>query len=239
MQEFSAVKREADCFGDEASDLTYVYILDECSGARRATFTFLSEKGFAPRSFQTTQDFFENLDHLPPGCVIVGELSGESSVSRLLAALGDRIAEFPVVVSASQGDVSKAVQAMKLGASDVLELPFGRDVLPAMLRSIAMQSAERISTSRSARAARALVRALSAREGDVLRLLLSGSTNKQIAGHLNLSLRTVEMHRASMMGRLGAKNLVDAFRIALAAEVRGRTPDRGLVGSWLVSTHSR
>lgn len=164
-------------------------------------------------------DFVDNLGHLQPGCLLVGELDDEFDTTSLICALGHRIVEFPVVISIQQGDVVTAVQAMKLGVSDVLELPFGRDMLPAMLNSLLSSLRERLGRIGSVKSARSLVSGLSRREGEVLRHLLRGSPNKKIAHDLNLSLRTVEMHRASMMARLRAENIVDALRIAFEADV--------------------
>ena len=199
--------------------LRSVYVVDEDPIVRRENFVFLSGQGFAPVSFKDVKDFVDNIDHLPPGCLILGGLTEGFGPLRLIETLGHRIAEFPVIVTASNGDVATAVQAMKLGASDVLELPFGRDVLPAMLKSLLMELRQRLSRIMSARTARALVQGLSAREAELLRHLLLGYSNKAIGSELKLSLRTVEMHRASMMVRLGVNNLADALRVAFEAGV--------------------
>ena len=204
--------------------LRSVYVVDEDSMARRESFVFLSGQGFAPVSFKDVQDFVDNLDYLAPGCLLLGGLCEGVGALRLIETLGDRILEFPVIVTASNGDVATAVQAMKLGASDVLELPFGRDVLPAMLKSLLMVLGQRLSRIMSARTARALVQGLSVREAEVLRHLLLGYSNRAIAGRLNLSLRTVEMHRAGMMVRLGVNSLAEALRVAFEAEVGFAAP---------------
>lgn len=225
MQSASGIYPLAEPVADGSLGLKTVYLLNENPTVRRDTFVFLSERNFAPRSFTAGQDFLDSLEHLEPGCLLLGELSATSGTRRLIEALGPRMVEFPFVVSASHGDVNLAVEAMKLGASDVLELPFGRDVLPVMLESILSRLDERLSRVRSVHKARSLVQSLTAREGEVLRHLLRGATNLDVARDLGLSLRTVEMHRASMMVRLGVKSLVDAFRVAIQAGAMGSGPD--------------
>lgn len=217
MQRVARLNPQAEYEAHDVSRPRAVYVVDEDAMTRRGTFLYLADRSFAPHPFKTAQDFIDNLEHLQPGCLLLGNLGGEPGALRLIEALGDRIVEFPVVITASHGDVATAVQAMKLGASDVLELPFGRDVLPAMLESILAALAQRLGKVRSVRAARSLVQALSAREGEVLRHLLRGASNKEIARHLDLSLRTVEMHRARMMVRLQVSHLSDAVRIAFDA----------------------
>lgn len=203
---------------EDLAVLKSVYVVDDDAVARRATFHFLSDLNFVPRPFQSVEDFLEDVDHLQPGCLLLGNPGDGQDTSRLIQGLGDRAQEFPIIITTSHGDVSTAVQAMKLGATDVLELPFGRHVLPEMLGSILACLGQRLSRIRAARSSRSLVEALTARERAVLRDLLHGASNKEIARHLNVSLRTVEAHRASMMRRLRAKHLSDALRIAFEAE---------------------
>ena len=225
MQSARGINLHAEHVADHAAVLRNVYLLSKSPAARRDMFVFLSERNFAPRSFSAPQDFLDGLKHLEPGCLLLGELNDSSRTLRLMEALGERVAEFPFVVSTSHGDVALAVEAMKLGASDVLELPFGRDVLPVMLETILSGLDKRLTKVRSVRRARSLVQSISAREAEVLRLLLKGATNRDVARELGLSLRTVEMHRASLLARLGVNNLVEAFRVATEAGAMGPHPE--------------
>jgi two-component system response regulator FixJ len=194
-----------------------VYVIDEDRVLRRITFEFLSAKKFAPRAYANAQDFIDNISHLPPGCLLLGKLGAEFDALRLIKSLGERIAEFPVVVTASHGDVAAAVQAMKLGASDVLESTFDREVIPAMLGSIFVALESRLSKVTAARRAKSLVQSLSPREREVLSCIICGFCNKSTARHMGLSLRTVEMYRKNMMGRLQVNHLADALRLAFEA----------------------
>ena len=123
----------------------------------------------------------------------------------------------PVIVMTGNGDISVAVAAMKAGAVDFIEKPFEKAVLVAALTD----GFARISKSghQAERTALAVVRleALTPRERDVLRGLVDGLPNKSIAYDLGLSPRTVEIHRAHLMSRLGVQSLSEALRIAFAA----------------------
>lgn len=203
-----------------------VYVVDEDRTLRRLMFGFLSAHEFTPRAFATAQDFLDNLPHLAPGCLLVGKLSADLDTLCLIDALGDRIVEFPVVVTASHGDVSAAVQAMKRGASDVLESQFDRDVLPALLALLFVELEQRSARASSVRQAKASIQALSAREREVLDCLRKGYSNKRTAQQLGLSVRTVEEHRKSMMRHLRADHLSDALRVAFEAELSDQPPMR-------------
>jgi len=123
----------------------------------------------------------------------------------------------PVIVLTGHGDVSIAVRAMKAGASDFIEKPFEKASLLKAIEDAFARLDE--AAAHSSRAADAAVRiaALTGREQDVLHGLAQGHPNKTIAYDLGISPRTVEVHRANLMSKLGVQSLSDALRIAFAA----------------------
>jgi two-component system response regulator FixJ len=123
----------------------------------------------------------------------------------------------PVIVLTGHGDVSIAVRAMKAGAVDFLEKPFEKAGLLAAIEQAFVRLDD--ADAHSARAGEAKVRiaALTGREQDVLQGLAHGYPNKTIAFDLGISPRTVEVHRANLMSKLGVNSLSDALRIAFAA----------------------
>jgi two-component system, LuxR family, response regulator FixJ len=132
----------------------------------------------------------------------------------------------PVIVMTGQGDVQTAVQAMKADAVDFIEKPFDDEVL---LRAIEVTLARGGRPDRGREAAEAAQRiaTLSPRERQVLDALLAGRPNKLIAFDLGISVRTVEVHRARMMERLGTRHLAEAIRLAVMAQLAsGEGPDR-------------
>jgi two-component system response regulator FixJ len=114
----------------------------------------------------------------------------------------------------AQGDVQTAVRAMKAGAADFIEKPYGDDALVAAIESALKDGAAKGRTDDIAAAA-ALIDTLSPRERQVLEALVAGQPNKVIAFDLGISVRTVEVHRARMMDRLGVRQLAEAVRLSV------------------------
>jgi two-component system response regulator FixJ len=122
--------------------------------------------------------------------------------------------DLPVIVMTAQGDVQTAVRAMKAGAVDFIEKPYGDDALLAAIESALKDGAAKGRTDDIAAAA-ALIDRLSPRERQVLEALVAGQPNKVIAFDLGISVRTVEVHRARMMDRLGVRQLAEAVRLSV------------------------
>ena len=127
---------------------------------------------------------------------------------------------FVSVMIVDPGDVAHAVTAVKGGAFDALELPVTGARLQAMIDAAFAELARRQADGVQTAEARTRMARLTPREREVLAALMQGGTNKTIAQRLDLSPRTVEIHRANLMERLGAQSLSDALRIAWAAAER-------------------
>ena len=192
-----------------------VYVVDDDSLVRRSTVFFLSSAGFDARPFASGIDFLESAGNLSAGCVLLDvrmpEIDGIQVLEKLNLA---KIRRFSVIVMTGHGDINTAVRAMKLGASDFVQKPFPENDLLEMLdRAFARQEQNSAALAEHEQAD-ALLAKLSPRERGVLQGLVSGLPNKMVAHQLNLSVRTVEMHRGRVMERLGAKSLGEAMRIA-------------------------
>jgi two-component system response regulator FixJ len=136
----------------------------------------------------------------------------------VLAQLADIRSDLSVIIVTAQGDVQTAVRAMKAGASDFLEKPYSDHEL---LRAIEATLSKELQITRNRDVADAVrrVASLSPRERDVLDGLMSGRPNKLIAYDLGLSVRTIEVHRARMMDRLGVRQLSEAIRLGVMARL--------------------
>lgn len=193
-----------------------VYVVDDEGEVRRSLGFFLKTAGFLPRPFLNGEDFLAEADGLAPGCVMLDvRLSGVSGLE-VLERLGPR-QRLPMIVMTGHGDVATAVMAMKLGAIDFLEKPFGEDALAAALRRGFELLKHRTRRDSERREAEGLIASLTPREHNVLVLLSEGKSNKEVANLLDLSVRTVEMHRAAMFDRLGVRSLPEALKIAFRA----------------------
>jgi two-component system response regulator FixJ len=192
-----------------------VHVVDDDVAVRRSLERLLDAAGIRAVSYASPLTFLDAAAGLL-GCVLLDirmpELDGLEVQARLLECG----ISLPVIVMTGEGDVAGAVRAMKAGAVDFIEKPYDDDVL---LRAIEAALARGSATDRSrdiAQAARRIAR-LSPREREVLDALVAGRPNKVIAFDLGLSVRTVEVHRARMMDRLGVRQLAEAIRLAVLA----------------------
>ena len=139
----------------------------------------------------------------------------------LQEALRNRGISLPVVVLTAHGDVATTRLAMKNGAFDFLEKPVDNEILLDVLQSAIREDTRRHDAHRSEDIARSRLERLTPRERDVLNLLGDGLSQREIAGRLEISPRTVEMHRAHIMKKMEAASLSALVRAALAAEHSG------------------
>ena len=194
-----------------------VYLVDDDEAVRRSTNFMLKTSGYKVETYVSGVAFLKDARHAKPGCVLLDVRMPEMDGLAVQKELKARGIDLPVIVMTGHGDVSVAVEAMKAGAVDFIEKPFEKSVLLAALDD----GFGRIELSgrRAERAALAAIRleALTPRERDVLRGLVDGLPNKTIGYDLGISPRTVEIHRAHLMTKLGVRSLSEALRIAFAA----------------------
>jgi two-component system response regulator FixJ len=203
--------------GQENASERIVYVVDDESDVRRSLGFFLKAAGFRPRPYLNGEDFLADADDLASGCVLLDMRMPEMDGMTVIERLGSRLRRLPVVLMTGHGDIGTAVRAMKLGAVDFMEKPFEEPVLvEALERAFAMMSRD-VAEERDRRDAERQIDALTPRERDVLALLADGKSNKEVAIALDLSVRTVEMHRATMFDRLGVRTLPEALRLAFRA----------------------
>jgi two-component system response regulator FixJ len=203
-----------------------VYVVDDDREVRRSLSFMLGTAQFSSRPFASGVDFLEALDDLKPGCLLLDIRMPEVDGFHVMTELGRRHIEWPVIVMTGHGEVSVAVRAMKLGAVDFIEKPFEEAVLLSSLERAFVLLKDRGETSERRQHAQGRVNALTAREKEVLQGLMAGMANKLLARRLDISLRTVEMHRANMMDRLGVSSLAEALTLAVQAGVEPLNPTK-------------
>ena len=194
-----------------------IYLVDDDEAIRRSAGFMLKTSGYQVKTFASGIELLKEAKDLPPGCILLDVRMPEMDGLQVQQALHDRGIGYPVIVMTGHGDVGVAVRAMKAGAVDFIEKPFEKAVLLSAIDD-GFSRIEQAGRSR-ARAEEAQVRlqALTARERDVLEGLVRGYPNKTIAYDLNISPRTVEIHRANLMSKLEVASLSEALRIAFAA----------------------
>ncbi len=191
-------------------------IVDDDASVRDALSLLLKIEGFSVRTFGEGDSFLEALPTFTPACVILDlHLPGSSGLA-VLKQLADLRFAPPVFVISGQSDVAMAVEAMKLGALDFLEKPFAASVMIERVRE-AVAAYQRSTAGHIDGLADFPGRdLLTPRERDVLGLVANGASNKEAGRRLGISPRTIEVHRARIMDKLGARNAADLIRIVLS-----------------------
>jgi two-component system response regulator FixJ len=196
-----------------------IHIVDDEEAIRRSAGFMLKTSGFTVATYASGVAFLREVRHAEPGCILLDVRMPDMDGLEVQQALLERGVALPVIILTGHGDISIAVRAMKAGAVEFIEKPFEK----AMLLDAIGIAFERLDDTgkRAARAADAavMISALTGREQDVLKGLADGLPNKTIAYDLGISPRTVEVHRANLMTKLGVRSLSDALRIAFAANL--------------------
>lgn len=184
---------------------------------RESLSFMLDVHGCTIRVFDSATSFIAALPEIAPGVILTDVRMPGMSGLELVRRLKDEGLRYPVIVMTGHGDVALAVEAMKAGVVDFIEKPFSEDALIEALQTASAQLEATESPDQERRAAQRRLADLSPRERDVLNGVVAGKANKIIAYELDISPRTVEIYRANLMSKTGARNIADLMRIALAA----------------------
>ena len=188
-----------------------LYIVDDEELVRNTLIAVLQSAQYDVQAFPSGVEFLKALPELNPGCVILDVRMPQMSGLDVLEILKQNHPEMLVIMMSGFADVSMAVKAMQSGASEFVEKPFqAKDVLDTIERVLEASS----STVTNAKDD-ALLSKLSKREVEVLSLLVQGKQNKVVARELEISPRTVEVHRARIMQRLEATSFAELVRLAV------------------------
>lgn len=194
-----------------------VHVIDDDHAMRDSLDFLLGVKGFTVATYGSAAEFLAALPNLAgEGCILSDiSMPGMTGIE-LVRRLNDVGSRLPVVLMTGHADVPMAVEAMKAGVSDFIEKPFAEEVLVDALNAALARGAPTADNGID-HAARERLADLSPRERDVLNGVVAGKANKVIAYDLGISARTVEIYRANLMSKTGARNLSELMRIALAA----------------------
>jgi two-component system, LuxR family, response regulator FixJ len=206
---------------------TIIYVIDDDDAVRQSLEFLLKTSGHTVRSFESAKAFLEILPELRSGCIITDVRMPEISGIDLLRRVKELGVDIPVIVITGHGDISLAVEAMKLGAVDFLEKPFDDDQLLAALKSTLKQDADIAERKAELTEIHDKLAALSNRERQVLDGLVAGNANKTIAFDLGISPRTVEIYRANLMTKMAANSLSDLVRMAMMTGILENPAKRG------------
>ncbi len=192
-----------------------IYIVDDDPSVRDALTVVFDLEGFEALAFESGDEFLDAIGSGTPGCVLLDvHMPGRSGID-VLKALDMNSFPAPVFVISGQGDIPMAVSAIKLGAVDFIQKPFDADTVVRRVRD-AMEAMARQARNRDASEFPGS-ELLTPRERDVLKAITGGASNKEAGRSLGISPRTIEVHRARIMEKLGARNAADLVRIVLTS----------------------
>lgn len=192
-----------------------VFIVDDDEAVRDSLRWLLEANGYRVKSFSGAEEFLEAYDPDHIGVLIVDVRMPGMNGLELQEELIARNAPLPIVFITGHGDVPMAVSTIKKGAIDFLEKPFNETDLRAIVARMLQEANERASQAKAKKNQQAVLSRLTSREQQVLERIVAGRLNKQIAGDLNISIKTVEAHRANIMEKLEVTTVADLMKIAL------------------------
>ena len=192
-----------------------IYIVDDDDGMRRALTLLMTTVGYQATAFARPSEFLAKYDPNHPSCLVLDVRMPEMSGLELQQQLNRTGSMVPVILITGHGDVPMAVQAMKDGAFDFLQKPFrDQDLLDRINAAIKQDVRNRDSVNRLADL-RQRADSLTPREREVMAQVVDGKANKVVAIDLGLSERTVEIHRANVMEKMGARSVAHLVKMHL------------------------
>jgi FixJ family two-component response regulator len=196
------------------SETPLIHIVDDDESMRTSLLRLLGAAGFEARGYGSTGDFLLQPPPDRPGCVLLDlRLPGPSGLE-LQAALKRQGVALPVIFLTGHGDVASSVRAMQAGAVDFLTKPVKRDALFGAIRRALERGALEHARREEAEDLRARFASLTPREREIVDAVASGKLNKQVARELGIAERTVKLHRASAMAKLGVGSSAALGRLA-------------------------
>jgi FixJ family two-component response regulator len=165
-------------------------------------------------AYASAQDFLAAYEPGRPGCLVLDVRMPEMSGLELQRELTNRAIDLPVIILTGHGNVQVAVHAMKAGAIDFVEKPFDNEFLLDRIQKAVTESLRAGSERARRNEISERMQLLTPRERQVLDLVVAGETNKGVARHLDISEKTVEIHRAKVMRKMQAKSLADLVKMA-------------------------
>jgi two-component system, LuxR family, response regulator FixJ len=198
-----------------SSGKAMVFIVDDDDGVRRAMGALMESVGYSHAAYASAQEFLRHYDPAQPGCLILDIRMPGMSGLELQQELNKRGCSIPVIFVTGHGDVPMAVEAMKKGAYDFVQKPFrDQDLLDRVNRALQVDAEQRQELAGKEEVVHRWS-TLTPREKEVMALIVEGKANKVIAMDLNLSERTVEIHRARVMEKMKVRSVAQLVKLSL------------------------
>ena len=214
-----------------SSEAPLVYVVDDDPTLRDSLRCLLESVGLRTLVFANTEMFLQDYQPNRPGCLLLDiRIPGHNDLSSQ-QYLRDHGIDVAVVIITGHGSVAIAVAAMKQGALDFIEKPFNDQLLLDCVHSALVNDRARRGTRALRQDLRRRLNTLTPREHDVLRQVVEGLSNREIAEVLSLSRKTVEVHRAKVMQKMRATTLSQLIRMAMAVDIIKIFDEAGVISS--------
>jgi len=191
-----------------------VFIIDDDAAVRDSLMLMIEQEGITVKTFSSGDEFLQSYEQECLGCAIIDIRMPDMDGMQLQEELNKRSILLPIIFLTGHGDIPMSVKAVKAGALDFLTKPVTRDSLLSSVRSAILDSKRLLALLEDGQHAKSRLAELTEREREVMALAVSGLPNKDIARRLDISHRTVEIHKSKIMHKTGAINLLDLARIA-------------------------
>ncbi len=191
----------------EARADSVVHVVDDDPGVRGALALLLESNGFRVQCYPSAEAFLASYDAAQPGCLVLDVRMPDMSGLELQHELKRRAVSIPIIFLSGHGDVPMAARAFRAGAVDFLEKPFDAAQLLSRIEDALDRDRRMREQDRQRRQAHARYQRLTPREREVMALVVEGKSNKEIARLLDVSHRTIDVHRARVMEKMGVRTL--------------------------------
>jgi FixJ family two-component response regulator len=193
-----------------------VFIVDDDPWVRESLITLIQDAGWQPEAFATAQDFLDRPRAFTPSCLVLDiSLPGVNGLELQKRVAVERT-DMPIIFITGHGDIPMSVGAMKAGAVEFLTKPFNDEVLLTSIRQALERSRLAFANDLEIQKLRDRYTSLTARERDVMALVVSGLLNKQVADELGITESTVKAHRGQVMQKMKANSVVDLVKMTAA-----------------------
>ncbi|MDG9668303.1 MULTISPECIES: response regulator transcription factor [unclassified Hahella] len=194
-----------------------VYVVEDDEAVRDSLLLLLRAEGYSTKGYSSAQSFLEEEVADLNGCLVLDIRMPGMTGMELHKKLLELGCALPVIFVTGHGDVAMAVEAMKLGAVDFVQKPYREEDLLEKVKGALAMDAEQKEALRHKEKLRQKIESLTPRELEIMEMMIEGNANKVIAIELNISQRTVEIHRSRVMQKMGTHSLAQLVQMVLAA----------------------
>jgi FixJ family two-component response regulator len=191
-----------------------IFIVDDDLSVRRGISLLLNSAGYFVEEFENIRDLLQADVINIPGCILLDIFLGEESGLDLQDAIRNKFKNIPIIYITGHGDIPMSVQALKKGAINFLQKPVDDEILLRSVDEAIKNSHVLLNIQMEKDKCKALITSLTPRELEILRFVIKGKLNKQIASELNIAEHTVKLHRGRITEKLGVKSVPEMIYIA-------------------------